>query len=143
MYIDGFDNTLRNLFDLISNNDTKKYKSKFENLLCTINKISNNELKITIEVVKLLEPNASFVFAFSNSQNDVELYCDSDSLTYNSTGTINNKNCKVCRISWVITKGFPYEVTLKSKTGFFKNDLMIWHQIGKNEVTLLTNIIEK
>ena len=143
MYVDGFENTIRNLFDLVNGNNSKSYKSKFENLLCTINKISNNELKIKIEVVKLLEPNSSFAFAFSNEESDISLSCDSDSVTYNFSGTINNKNCKGCRVTRVITKGFPYEVTLKSKTGFLNNDLMIWHQVGKEEFVLITNIIEK
>ena len=40
MYVDGFENTIRNLFDLVNGNNSKTYKSKFENLLCTINKIS-------------------------------------------------------------------------------------------------------
>ena len=78
MYVDGFENTIRNIFDLINDNDSKKYKSKFENLLCTISKVSKNELKIKIEVIKLLEPNSSFIFAFSNEQSDVSLICNSD-----------------------------------------------------------------
>ena len=143
MYVDGSENTIRNIFDLINDNDSKKYKSKFENLLCTISKVSKNELKIKIEVIKLLEPNSSFIFAFSNEQSDVSLICNSDFLTYEFSGTIGNKNFKGCRVTRVITQEFPYEITLKSKTGFLEHDLKIWHQIGKEKFALLTNIIEQ
>ncbi len=143
MYVDGFDNTLRNMFDLIDNNDTKEYNKKFNNLLCSIERINNKELKIKIEVLKLIEPNPSFAFAFSNSLDDVSIELTSDSMSMNSSGTFSNgKNLKLCRISRVLTKGFPYEVILKSKVGFKNNDLEIWHQVGKNDFVLLTNINE-
>lgn len=143
MYTDGFDNTLRNIFDLIDNNDSKDYHKKFENLLCTIEKISINELKIKIEVLKLIEPNPSFAFSFSNNLEDVSLELTSDGMSYNYSGTmIGHKNFLGCRITRVLTNGFPYEIILKSKSGFKPNDLQIWHQVGKENLVLLTNIRE-
>jgi len=143
MYTAGFDNTLRNMFDLIDNNDSKEYNKKFENLLCTIEVVNNNEINIKIEALKLIEPNSSFAFAFSNDLDDVSVQLTSDMMSYNYSGKlINNKNFKGCRITRVITKGFPYEVKLKSKAGFKNNDLQIWHQVGKEEFTLINNIRE-
>ena len=143
LYIDGIENTLRNMVDLINESDSKNYKTKFENLLCIIHKVNMNELKIKIEALKLLEPNTAFVFAFSNECEDIDLNCDSDSMFFSSTGTVMGKNCVSCKVNRVLTKGYPFEITLKSKIGFKNNDLMIWHQTGKEEVKLLNNVIEE
>lgn len=143
MYNDGFDNTLRNMVDLINDNDSKEYTKKFDNLQCTIEIISLKELKIKIEALKLIEPNPSFAFAFSNDLDDVSLTLTSDMVGYNYNGTmIGNKNIVGCRITRVLTKNFPYEVVLKSKIGFKSNDLQIWHQTGQKDFVLLTNIKE-
>lgn len=143
MYTTGFDNTLRNIFDLIDNNDSKEYSKKFENLLCTVEMVNINEIKIKIEVLKLIEPNPSFGFAFSNDLDDVSVNMISDMMSQHYSGKLyNNKNFKGCRISRVITKGFPYEVVLKSKQGFKNDDLQILHQVGKDNFVLLTNIRE-
>lgn len=143
MYTYGFDNTLRNMVDLIDNNDSKEYSKKFENLLCTMEVVNVNEINIKIEVLKLIEPNPSFVFAFSNELDDISLILTSDMMSYNYSGKLlDNKNFKGCRITRVITKGFPYEVKLKSKQGFKNNDLQIWHQVNKDELILLTNVNE-
>lgn len=143
MYVDGFDNTLRNIVDLINNNDTKEYNKKFNNLLCSIERKDNKELKIKIEVLKLIEPNPSFAFAFSNSLDDVSLELVSDAMSINNEGTLENgKNFKLCRINRVLTKGFPYEVVLKSQSGFGNGDLLILHQVSKTNFDILNNIQE-
>lgn len=143
MYVNGFDNTLRNICDLINNDDSKNYNKKFDNLLCTIERKDNKKLKIKIEVLKLIEPNPSFAFAFSNEQDDISLELISDSLSINNEGTLaNGKNFKLCRINRVLTKGFPYEVILKSNSGFNNNDLEILHQIGQNNFEYLRNVVE-
>ena len=53
MNADGFDNTLRNIFDIINENETKSYKTKFENLQCEIKKINANKLNIVIKALKI------------------------------------------------------------------------------------------
>ncbi|MBR1416494.1 MAG: toll/interleukin-1 receptor domain-containing protein [Bacilli bacterium] len=143
MYNHGFDNALRDIFDIIDETDSNEYKKEFENLKCTIKRNDIYELNITIDALKLIEPNPAFAFAFSNPIDDISYELKSDIVSINSDGTLDNgKNFVLCRINRVLTKGFPYEITLKSKSGFKMGDLLILQQISKNNYKYLTNIIE-
>lgn len=95
MYSYGIENTLRDIFDIINNTNTKNYIKEFNNLICKMKKIEKYKLEISIEATKLIEPNAVFGFTFYNFLDDIEINVTSDGMTYNSEGTCNFGNISV------------------------------------------------
>lgn len=134
MYSYGIENTLRDMFDIINNTNTKNYIKEFNNLICKMKKTEKYKLEISIEAAKLIEPNPGFCFTFSNSLDDIEINVTSDVMTYNSEGTCNFGNIKCSRITRVLTPGFPYEAVITSKSESEILDFKVWHQISKDRM---------
>lgn len=75
MYSYGLENTLKDMFGIIENKNSKEYKSVFKNLVCHLKPINEKEIKLTIKTFKLIEPNSSFAISFSNKIEDIhQLY---------------------------------------------------------------------
>lgn len=134
MYSYGIENTLRDMFDIINETDSKSYNKTFNNLICKVKKIEKYKFEISIEAIKLIEPNPGFGFSFSNPQEDIEINVTSDGMTYNSEGKIENGNIKCSRITRVLTPGFPYEATIVSKSNSEILNFNVWHQISKDRI---------
>lgn len=64
MYSCGIENTLRDMFDIINNTNTKDYRKEFNNLICKVKKIEKYKFEISIEAVKLIEPKSCFRVRF-------------------------------------------------------------------------------
>lgn len=108
--------------------------------LCKIKKTEKYRLEISIEAIKLIEPNTGFGFTFSNFLYDIEINVTSDGMTYNSEGTCNFGNIKCSRITRVLTPGFPYEAVITSKSEIL--DFKVWHQVSKDRIKPI-NILSK
>ena len=134
MYTYGIENTLRDMFDLINETDSKSYNKVFNNLICKVKKIENYKFEISIEAIKLIEPNSGFAFSFTNPLDDIEVNVTSDMMTQNSEGTIQFGNIKCSRITRVLTPEFPYQAVIYSKSNSEILNFNIWHQISKDRI---------
>ena len=134
MYSYGIENTIRDMFDIINNTNSKEYIKEFNNLICKMKKVEKCKLEISIEATKLIEPNPGFGFTFSNDLNDIEIKVTSDGITYNYEGTCDFGNIKCSRITRVLTPGFPYEAIITSKSKTEIEDFKVWQQISKDRI---------
>ena len=136
LYIDmfnyGFEYSLRNIFDIIESNDTKQYKSEFQNILVKQNCISEKECLIKIES-KLIEPNCGFAFLFNNKKENIELKVKSDNIVHHSSGDINGIETLVVAVDRVLSPGFPFEISIKTKNDEKLDLIYVLHQSKKNE----------
>lgn len=141
MYSYGLENTLKDMFDIIENKNSKEYKSVFKNLVCYLKPINEKKIKLTIKALKLIEPNSSFAISFSNKLEDIQFHVDSDGMSNIYSGEIDNCNSRGARVSRVLTPQFPFEATIKNNSLEKLKDVAVWHQIGKNNFERLEIII--
>lgn len=142
MYSYGIENALRDIFDIVNDTNSKNYIKEFRNLICKLKKIDKSKFEVSIEAMKLIEPNPGFAFSFSNTPEDIEIKVTSDAMTYNSEGKTAVGNVKFSRITRVLTPGFPYEATICSKSGLEILNFNVWQQVSKNRIVPL-DILEK
>lgn len=138
MYTNGLENTIRDVFDIIEEKDSKRYLKTFKNLYYTKEIISDNEYNITICVKKLLEPNAKFLLSYLNETSDLKIKFLSDNMYSNSTGTMQNYNVFSFSLSRTLTKNFPIRLKILCNKNI--NELNIWHQTSETEIKLLEKI---
>lgn len=134
MYSYGIENSLRDMFDIINETDSKSYNKVFNNLICKVKKIENHKFEISIEAMKLIEPNSGFGFSFRNPLSDIVINVTSDMMTQNSEGTIQFGNIKCSRITRVLTPEFPYQAIISSKSNSEILDFNVWHQVSKDRI---------
>ena len=134
MYSDGIESTLRDMFDIINNTNSKTFIKEFNNLICKIKKDEKYKFYISIEATKLIEPNPGFVYSFSNDLSDIEVKVTSDGMLFNSEGVCEYGNIKSSRITRVLTPGYPYEAIITSKSKAEIINFKVWHQISKDKL---------
>lgn len=137
MYSIGIENTLRDIFDIINDINSKDYVREFNNLLCKMKRTKDYRIEISIEAMKLIEPNSGFCFTFSNSLDDIDVKVTSDGMVYCSNGTCDYGNMKCSRLTRVLTPGFPFEAVITSKSKSKILDFKVWHQISKDRMKLI------
>lgn len=130
MYTVGIENTLRDIFDIIENRDSKQYKSFFENLIYQKKVVTLNEIHIVIKAVKLIEPNKFFLIAFSNDIQDIQVIPTSESMVISSAGSVGGLNYKSLKFNNTLTPQFPLRITVKSKSKEIMN-LKVLHQYSE------------
>ena len=140
MYSYGIENTLRDMFDIINETDSKSYNKVFNNLICKVKKIENYKFEISIEAIKLIEQNSGFAFSFTNPLDDIEINVTSDMMTQNSEGTIQSSNIKCSRITRVLTPEFPYQAIIYSKSNSEISNFIVWHQVSKDRIVPIKTI---
>lgn len=142
MYTYGMDNTLKDMFDIIEDKNSKEYKATFKNVIAYVKKINDNELKISIKALKLIEPNLSFAVLFSNMSEDIDLKVSSDLMVNIYSGNMGTQKFKGAKVSRVLTPQFPFEMIVRCDSLIELGDISIWHQIGPDEFKIVDCVLE-
>lgn len=111
------------MIDVVSGNNTfQGGLQRFENVRGEVQKVSNNEIKLTIKAISYAEPISRYAVLISNDEGEVEHNVLGENMIetgFNKEVRLNNgfvSNAIFIGINRSTTPSFPVEITLTSKS---------------------------
>jgi hypothetical protein len=144
MYEDGLETTITRMIDIIENRDSSIYNARFKNIVCKIVKVSDYEYNVTVIARKFIERDATILFAFSNSSDEIDIKITSDSTTvvHGSSGNIGKNNIKGLFLSnRPLTPKLPIAYNVKNNKTHTIENFQIFHQTDVDQAELLDIVI--
>ncbi len=150
LYIDiytyGFENGIRQMFDVINNINTQNTINEFSNLQVMLIKNSISDYEIVIEAKYFFEPNTRFWLVYKNNNEDISFEMPTESTFIG--GEINKMqlsnglvvNGRAFQLMRSLEPGFPVRVHVKEKNNNLIDSLLMMKQVSETEAKSLPTI---
>lgn len=149
MYTNGFEVGLRQIFDVINNENSKPLITKFSNIRVIVYDGENNDTIIQIESVYFYEPSTRFMLCYNNLNEEIEFklmtdslynYKEIENLKLNNGLTVNGRCFDIMR---GLEPGFPARVIIKHKNAGQIKDLILMRATKENYFESISIIQKK